>query len=94
MANWLPLNFRFDHGDWLDLSKVQILQYSQKLKIRYRSHLLEVEVTSDIPRVSTIRCTEQPIKTVFTTEFTNWRRVPAVSFHSRTRKGMKHDSRA
>jgi trehalose/maltose hydrolase-like predicted phosphorylase len=33
-----------------------------KLKIRYRSHLLEVEVISDILRVSTIRFTKQPIK--------------------------------
>jgi alpha,alpha-trehalase len=33
-----------------------------RLRIRYRSHLLEVEVTSDILRVSTIRGTKQPIK--------------------------------
>ena len=33
-----------------------------KLRIRYRSHLLEIEVTSDILRVSTLRCTRQPIK--------------------------------
>ena len=33
-----------------------------KLKIRYRSHLLEIEMTSEILRVSTIESGEQPIK--------------------------------
>jgi hypothetical protein len=33
-----------------------------KLKIRYRSHFPEVEVTQDILRISTIRAHEKPIK--------------------------------
>jgi alpha,alpha-trehalase len=33
-----------------------------KLKIRYRSHFLEIEITADILRVSTIRGGEEPIK--------------------------------
>ena len=33
-----------------------------KLKIRYRSHFLEIEVTNEILRVSTIRAEEEPIQ--------------------------------
>ena len=34
MPNWLPLNFRFDDGDWFDLANVDILEYCQELDIR------------------------------------------------------------
>jgi alpha,alpha-trehalase len=35
MPNWLPLNFRFEQGDWFDLSRVEILKYCQELDIRH-----------------------------------------------------------
>jgi len=31
MPNWLPLSFRIDHGRWFSLSKVELLEYEQKL---------------------------------------------------------------
>jgi alpha,alpha-trehalase len=34
MPNWLPLNFRFDHGKWFDLTRVKLLDYCQELNIR------------------------------------------------------------
>ncbi len=32
--NWLPLTFRPEEGDWLDLGKVEILSYRQELHLR------------------------------------------------------------
>ncbi len=31
MPNWLPLSFRIEHGEWFSLSKVELLEYEQKL---------------------------------------------------------------
>ena len=31
MPNWLPLSFRIKHGEWFSLSKVELLEYEQKL---------------------------------------------------------------
>lgn len=32
--NWLPITFRIDHGDWLDLRRVAVLEYEQALDLR------------------------------------------------------------
>ncbi len=34
LPNWLPLTFRIDDGDWLDLRRVEILAYRQSLDLR------------------------------------------------------------
>ena len=34
MPNWLSLNFRFEYGDWFDLSRVDVLEFCQELDIR------------------------------------------------------------
>jgi alpha,alpha-trehalase len=34
LPNWLPLNFRIEHGEWFDLSGVNLLEYCQELNIR------------------------------------------------------------
>lgn len=34
LANWLPLTFRIDGGEWLDLQAVEILAYQQALDLR------------------------------------------------------------
>jgi len=34
LPNWLPLSFRPDDGDWLDLARVEILSYRQELHLR------------------------------------------------------------
>jgi alpha,alpha-trehalase len=34
LPNWLPLTFRIDGGAWLDLSRVELLDYHQELDLR------------------------------------------------------------
>jgi alpha,alpha-trehalase len=34
LPNWLPLNFRFEDGDWFDVNKVNLLEYHQELNLR------------------------------------------------------------
>ena len=34
LPNWLPLTFRPEDGDWLNLRRVEILAYSQELDLR------------------------------------------------------------
>src|SRR5690606_12250712 len=34
LPNWLPLTFRIDDGDWLDLRRADILAYRQSLDLR------------------------------------------------------------
>ncbi len=41
--NWLPLNFRHEHGQWFDLLEVEIQSYRQELHLR--EGLLEREVS-------------------------------------------------
>ncbi len=33
LPNWLPLNFRINHGEWFDLRQVEILAYCQELDL-------------------------------------------------------------
>jgi len=34
LPNWLPLTFRPEGGDWLDLTRVEVLEYRQELDLR------------------------------------------------------------
>ncbi len=34
VPNWLPLRFRMDGGDWVDLRAVEVLDYEQRLELR------------------------------------------------------------
>jgi alpha,alpha-trehalase len=52
MPNWLPLNFRFEHGDWFDLSKVELLEYCQELNIRQGILLRTIRFADDHRRVT------------------------------------------
>ena len=52
MPNWLPLNFRFDRGDWFDLSRVEILEYCQELDIRHGILVRTVRFADDERRVT------------------------------------------
>jgi alpha,alpha-trehalase len=52
MPNWLPLNFRFEHGDWFDLSKVDVLHFCQELDIRHGILLRAIRFSDDRRRVT------------------------------------------
>jgi alpha,alpha-trehalase len=52
MPNWLPLNFRCDRGEWFDLSRVQILEYCQRLDIRRGILLRDVHFRDDRQRIT------------------------------------------
>ncbi|MFP3879826.1 MAG: trehalose-phosphatase, partial [Dehalococcoidia bacterium] len=34
LPNWLPIKLRFQNGDWFDVDKVNLLEYSQQLDVR------------------------------------------------------------
>jgi len=52
MPNWLPLNFRIEHGDWFDLSRVEVLKYCQELDIRHGILVRTIRFVDDQRRVS------------------------------------------
>ncbi len=52
MPNWLPLNFRFEHGEWFDLSEVEVLQYCQELDIRNGILLRTIRFSDERRRVT------------------------------------------
>jgi alpha,alpha-trehalase len=52
MPNWLPLIFRFEDGEWFDLSGVEVLQYCQELDIRHGILLRTIRFADDKRRVT------------------------------------------
>jgi len=48
LPNWLPLKFRINGGDWFALSKVEILDYQQKLELK--EGILHRSVTFRTPK--------------------------------------------
>jgi len=52
MPNWLPLNFRFENGDWFDLSRVEVLNYCQELDIRHGILLRTIRFADEHRRVT------------------------------------------
>jgi alpha,alpha-trehalase len=52
MPNWLPLNFRFEQGDWFDLTQVDVLEYCQELDIRHGILLRTIRFSDDQRRVT------------------------------------------
>jgi len=52
MPSWLPLNFRFEHGEWFDLSKVEVLEFCQELDIRNGTLLRTIRFSDDRRRVT------------------------------------------
>jgi alpha,alpha-trehalase len=52
MPNWLPLNFRFEQGDWFDLSQVELLEYCQELDIRNGILLRTIRFSDDRRRIT------------------------------------------
>jgi len=52
MPNWMPLNFRFENGEWFDLSKVEVLNYCQDLDIRSGVLMRTIRFSDDGRRVT------------------------------------------
>ena len=52
MPNWLPLSFRIEHGDWFDLSKVDVLEYCQELDIRSGVLLRTIRFSDERGRIT------------------------------------------
>ena len=52
MPNWLPLSFRFENGDWFDLSRGEVLEYCQELDIRHGILLRTIRFTDGLGRVA------------------------------------------
>ncbi|WP_225704993.1 beta-phosphoglucomutase family hydrolase [Bradyrhizobium cenepequi] len=44
LPNWLPLTFRIDDGEWLDLRRVEILEYQQTLDMRRGLYLRTLRI--------------------------------------------------
>ncbi|MFH2201589.1 MAG: glycosyl hydrolase family 65 protein [Elusimicrobiota bacterium] len=53
--NWLPLNFRPEDGDWLDLSRMKVLSYRQELHLREGVLIRRFRVADAQGRVSAVR---------------------------------------
>lgn len=42
IPNWLPLTFRIDGGQWLDIDRVEILTYRQSIDVRHAESVREI----------------------------------------------------
>ncbi len=54
MPNWLCLSFRIDEGDWLDLSKAEILAYRQELDVQVGVLIRTLRVRDGEGRTTTL----------------------------------------
>lgn len=54
LPNWLPLTFRIDDGDWLDLRRADILAYRQSLDLRQGLYERRVTVRDARGRETTV----------------------------------------
>ncbi len=55
MPNWLCLNFRINDGEWFDLSRVEILNFSQRLNLREGILYRDIDFRDSAGRESKLR---------------------------------------